>query len=55
MSKSLAYIRAFTGKQDVQSQRHKILEYGNWQGISIDEFVEIALSSLHSSRKWRME
>jgi len=55
MGKSLAYIRASTGKQDVQNQRHEILEYGNRQGVRIDEFMEVTLSSRHSSRKRRME
>ena len=55
MSESLVYIRVSTGKQDVQNQRHKILEYGNWQGTRIDEFVEVTLYSLHSNRKRCME
>ena len=36
MNKNLVYIWASTGKQDVQNQRHKILEYGNRQGGRIE-------------------
>ena len=55
MSKTWAYIRASTDKQDVQNQRHEILEYGNREGIRLDEFIEAMLSSRHSSRKRRIE
>lgn len=55
MSKTIAYIRASTDKQDVQNQRHEILEYGNREGIRLDEFIEVTLSSRHSSRQRRIE
>lgn len=54
MSKTWAYIRASTDKQDVQNQRHEILEYGNREGIRLDEFIESTLSSRHNSRKRRI-
>lgn len=55
MSKTWAYIRASTDKQDVQNQRHEILEYGNREAIRLDEFIEVTLSSRHSNRKRRIE
>ncbi len=55
MSKTMAYIRASTNTQDVNNQRHEILEYGNRNGMHIDEFIEITISSRHSSRKRRIE
>ena len=55
MSKNLVYIRAATNKQDVQNQRYEILEYDNRQRRRIDEFMEVTLSSRHSSRKLYME
>ena len=55
MSKTLAYIRASTNMQDVKSQRHEILEYGNRNGMHVDEFIEVTISSRHSSRKRRIE
>ena len=51
MSKTIAYIRAFTDKQDVQNQRHEILAYGNKGGIRIDDFIEVTMTSRKSSRK----
>ncbi len=55
MSKTLAYLRASTDKQDVQNQRHEILEYGNRERVRLDEFIEVTLSSRHSSRQRRIE
>jgi len=55
MSKTVAYIRASTDKQDIKNQRHEILEYGNREGMHIDEFIEVTISSGHSSRKRRIE
>ena len=55
MSKTVAYIRASTDKQDIKNQRHEILEYGNREGMRIDEFIEVTISSGQSSRKRRIE
>jgi len=55
MSKTIAYIRASTNTQDVKNQRHEILEYGNREGLAIDEFIEVTVSSRQSSRKRRIE
>ncbi len=55
MSKTVAYIRASTNAQDVKNQRHEILAYGNREEMRIDEFIEVTVSSRHSSRKRRIE
>ena len=55
MSKIVAYIRASTNAQDVKNQRHEILEYGNRAGLRIDAFIEVTMSSRHSSRQRRIE
>lgn len=55
MSKIVAYIRASTNTQDVKSQRHEILEFGNREGLHVDEFIEVTMSSRHSSRQRRIE
>ena len=55
MSKTVAYIRASTNAQDVRNQRHEILEFGNREGIRVDTFIEITISSRHSSRQRRIE
>lgn len=55
MSKTVAYIRASTDKQDVNNQRHEILEYTNRQSLTIHEFIEVTVSSKQSSRQRRIE
>jgi len=55
MSKTIAYIRASTNAQDVKNQRHEILEYGYREEVSVDEFIEVTVSSRHSSRQRRIE
>lgn len=55
MSKTVAYIRASTGTQDVKNQRHEILEYGHREGMAIAEFIEVTVSSRQNSRKRRIE
>ncbi len=55
MSKTIAYIRASTHNQDVKHQRHEILEYGHREGLTVDEFIEVTVSSRHDSRKRRIE
>ncbi|MFT5197013.1 MAG: DNA invertase Pin-like site-specific DNA recombinase [Candidatus Promineifilaceae bacterium] len=55
MSKTVAYIRASTGTQDVKNQRHEILEYGHREGLTVDEFIEVTVSSRQNSRKRRIE
>ena len=37
---SVAYLRVSTDRQDVDNQRHGILEYANKQGITDLTFVE---------------
>ena len=55
MGKTIAYIRASTNSQDVKNQRHEILEYGHREGIQINEFIEVTVSSRKSSRQRRIE
>ena len=55
MSKIVAYIRASTGAQDVKNQRHEILEYGHREELTVDEFIEVTISSRQNSRKRRIE
>ena len=55
MSKTVAYIRASTIAQDVNNQRHEILEFGHREGIQVDEFIEATVSSQRSSRQRRIK
>jgi len=50
MSKIIGYIRISTDKQNLENQKHKILEYAHTNNIKIDKFVEIEISSTKSSK-----
>lgn len=51
MGKTVAYVRASTVAQDVKNQRHEILEYSHREGLTVDEFIEVTISSRQNSRK----
>ena len=55
MSKTLAYIRASTDKQDVQNQRLEILEYAREKSIKVDEFIALTMSSRKDSKHRRLD
>ena len=55
MNKTVAYIRTSRNTQDVKNQRHEILEYAYRQGVHIDTFIEVTVSSRHSSRQRRIQ
>lgn len=43
--KTIAYIRVSKSTQDVANQRHEILEYAHRSRMTVDDFVEIEVSS----------
>ncbi len=55
MSKTIAYLRASTDKQDIENQKYEILEYVNRHGLTIDEWVEITISSRKTPKQRRLE
>ena len=55
MSKTIAYIRASTGKQDVNNQKLAILEFARHANLKVDEFVEITISSRKTSKQRRID
>lgn len=55
MSKTVAYLRTSTDKQDLRNQRLEILEYAHSKQFHVDEFVEITISSRKDSRQRRIE
>ncbi|HFE67236.1 MAG TPA: resolvase [Chloroflexi bacterium] len=55
MSKTIAYIRASTGKQDVNNQKLEILEFARHANLKVDEFVEITISSRKTSKQRRID
>jgi DNA invertase Pin-like site-specific DNA recombinase len=55
MSKIIACIRTSTDKQDLSHQKLEILEFAKKQNLRIDDFVEMTISSLETSRKRRVD
>ena len=55
MSRTIAYIRVSTDKQDLNNQKLEILEFARRTNRRVDEFVEIAVSSRKSSKKRRID
>lgn len=49
--KVIAYTRISTDQQDLEKQKHLLLDYAQKQGWLIDEFIEVAVSSKKSPRK----
>lgn len=55
MSKTYAYIRVSTDRQDANNQRLEILEYTNRHGLKIDDSIEITISSRQNSKERRVD
>ncbi len=55
MTKTLAYLRTSTDKQDLNSQRLEILEYARRTTIHIDDFIAITISSQKGRRDRRID
>lgn len=54
-SKTIAYIRASTDRQDVANQKLELLEYARLNNLSIDEFFEITISSRRDTKQRRID
>jgi DNA invertase Pin-like site-specific DNA recombinase len=55
MSKIIAYLRASTGKQDLDNQKLEILEFSQKKDLKIDEFIKITISSRKTSKQRRID
>src|SRR5438477_1898358 len=55
MSKTIAYIRASTDKQDLNNQKLEILEFARKKELKVNEFVEITISSRKTSKQRRID
>lgn len=51
----VAYLRASTDKQDLSHQKLEILEFARRQGLHVDEYVEITVSSRKTSKQRRVD
>jgi DNA invertase Pin-like site-specific DNA recombinase len=55
MCKVFAYLRISTGKQDLENQRHELSGYAARNGLAIDEWIEVEISSKESTAKRRVD
>lgn len=53
--KIIGYIRISTDKQDLDKQRHLLLEYAQKNHLIIDEFIEVEVSSRQDVRARRID
>ncbi len=49
-----AYLRVSTDKQDIMNQRLEILTFANQNGVKVDEFIEVEMSSRKDLLKRRI-
>ncbi len=47
----IGYVRVSTDKQNLENQKHKMLNYAQQQKIIIDEFIEVEISSKGDQKK----
>ena len=55
MGRILAYLRTSTDKQDLNVQKVAALEYARQQGVQIDDFIAISISSKRERRARRID
>lgn len=55
MSKTVAYLRASTDKQDLNNQKLEILEFARKRDMRVDDFVAITVSSRKTSKQRRID
>lgn len=55
MKKIVAYLRASTDKQDLSHQKLETLEFARKNSLSIDDFIEITISSGQTSKRRRID
>jgi DNA invertase Pin-like site-specific DNA recombinase len=55
MGKIIAYLRASTDKQDLSHQKLELLEFARKKSLTIDDFIEIKISSGKTSKQRRID
>ncbi len=55
MSRTIAYIRASTDKQDLNNQKLQVLDFAQRHDLKIDDFIEITVSSRKSRKQRRIQ
>lgn len=55
MSKTIAYIRTSTDKQDLNNQKLEIFEYARRNQLEVDDFIQMSISSRRTSKERRID
>lgn len=55
MAKTIAYIRTSTDKQDLNNQKLEIFEFAKKNKLTIDDFIEMTISSRKTSKERRID
>lgn len=55
MTKTVAYLRASTDKQDLNNQKLEILEFARKRDLRVDDFIAITVSSRKTSKQRRID
>lgn len=53
--RTVAYLRVSTDRQELAAQKLEILSYANLHGLTVDDFLEIQISSRKSTRHRRID
>jgi len=53
--KTIGYLRVSTVNQEVQNQKLEILDYANKNGIQVDDFISVEMSSRKTMKERRIE
>ncbi len=51
MKKTVAYLRVSADSQDLDNQRHEIIEYASKNGFAVDQWIDIKISSRRSTKE----
>jgi DNA invertase Pin-like site-specific DNA recombinase len=51
----IGYIRVSTEEQDLAKQEHLLLKYAQQQGMAIDDFIQVEISSRRNTRERRID
>ncbi|MBA2656772.1 MAG: recombinase family protein [Tatlockia sp.] len=55
MTKTIAYIRTSTDKQDLNNQKLEIFEFAKKNKLEVDDFIEMTISSRKTSKERRID
>lgn len=55
MSKTIAYLRASTDKQDLNNQKLEIYEFAKKHKLEVDQFIQMTISSRRTTKERRID